>query len=127
MISTRALQLLPNNIPYQFYILLLPKSNFMQRNSIGNRRKMSNILKKLGDLNACTELNAHLDWQNDSFLTLSSFGLDLFVIIYHLAAKTSFQVVFFDLFSRSSGLNDPIREQVSDNNLKNFSSCCCCN
>ena len=61
---------------------LLPKSNFMQRNSIGNRRKMSNILKKLGDLNACTsELNARLDWQNDSFLTLSSLWLDLFVII----------------------------------------------
>ena len=97
MISTsRALQLLPNNIPYQFYFTPpLPKSNFMQRNSIGNRRKMSNILKKLGDLNACTsELNARLDWQNDSFLTLSSLWLDLFVII--IIKK---QRLLFKLFS----------------------------
>ena len=82
---------------------LLPKSNFMQRNSIGNRRKMSNILKKLGDLNACTsELNARLDWQNDSFLTLSSLWLDLFVIIIIQQQRLLFKLFSLISFWRFS-------------------------
>ena len=106
---------------------LLPKSNFMQRNSIGNRRKNVKHSKETWRLERLHIRIECAPWLAKRFFSHSELFMTWPLCDHHYPAKTSFQVVFFDLSLRSSGLNDPIREQVSDNNLKNFSSCCCCN